>query len=234
MHSLERKPNKMIKAVFIDFYGTVVHEDGEVIQKISQEIFNTGIAKNMLEIDSYWWKTFQAACITAYGDSFKTQRQLEYQSLHETIQYFHSTADAKQLCNLMFEHWVSPSIFEESKQFFDICPVPVYIVSNIDRADILKAIAFHGLKPAGVFTSEDAKSYKPRRELFEFALKNTGLSAKQVIHIGDSLSSDIKGASSVGINAIWINRTGKAVSKGVNAVENLLQIYDSGYFTPVS
>ena len=84
MHSLERKPNKMIKAVFIDFYGTVVHEDGEVIQKISQEIFNTGIAKNMLEIDSYWWKTFQAACITAYGDSFKTQ-QLEYPSLHETI-----------------------------------------------------------------------------------------------------------------------------------------------------
>ncbi len=36
----------MIKAVFIDFYGTVVHEDGEVIQKISQEIFNTGIARN--------------------------------------------------------------------------------------------------------------------------------------------------------------------------------------------
>ncbi|MDE7205725.1 MAG: HAD family hydrolase [Lachnospiraceae bacterium] len=224
----------MIKAVFIDFYGTVVHEDGEVIRKISQEIFNTGIAKSLSGIDSYWWKAFQAACNSAYGDSFKTQRQLEYQSLHETIQYFYSTADAKRLCSLMFDHWVSPPIFEESKQFFDICPVPVYIVSNIDRADIIKAIAFHGLKPAGVFTSEDAKSYKPRTELFEFALKHTGLSARQVIHVGDSLSSDVRGASSAGINAIWINRTGKEVPTGVRAIENLLQIYDLGYFTPVS
>ena len=29
----------MIKAVFIDFYGTVVHEDGEVIKQVSQEIY---------------------------------------------------------------------------------------------------------------------------------------------------------------------------------------------------
>lgn len=223
----------MVKAVFIDFYGTIVHEDEKVIQKISQEIFDTGIAKSLSEIDSYWWKAFQTAFISSYGDTFETQRQLEYQSLNETVQHFHSTADAKLLSNLMFEHWVKPPIFEESKQFFEICSVPVYIVSNIDRADILKAIAFHGLTPAEVFTSEDAKSYKPRKELFEFALNNTGLSANQIIHIGDSLSSDIKGASSVGINAIWINRNGKDIPEGVNAVENLLQIFDTDYFQSI-
>ena len=220
----------MIKAVFVDFYGTVVHEDGEVVRKISQEIFDTGIAKNLSEIDSYWWKAFQTAFISAYGDSFETQRQLEYQSLYKTIQHFHSTADARAMSELMFEHWIKPPIFEESKQFFESCPVPVSIVSNIDRADILQAIEVHELKPAEVFTSEDAKSYKPRKELFEFALENTGLSAKEVVHIGDSLSSDIKGASSVGINAIWINRSGKEIPKGINAVENLLQIYDMDYF----
>lgn len=32
----------MIKAVFIDFYGTVVHEDGEVIKQVSQEIYSSG------------------------------------------------------------------------------------------------------------------------------------------------------------------------------------------------
>ena len=30
----------MIKAFFLDFYGTVVHEDGEVVKKISQLIYN--------------------------------------------------------------------------------------------------------------------------------------------------------------------------------------------------
>ena len=32
----------MTKALFVDFYGTVVHEDGEVIKKITQIIYDTG------------------------------------------------------------------------------------------------------------------------------------------------------------------------------------------------
>lgn len=220
----------MVKAIFIDFYGTVVHEDGEVIKQVSQEIFDTGRVNDKSEIGSYWWNEFQTAFISAYGESFKTQRELEYQSLDKTIHYFNSSADAESLSNLMFEHWVKPPIFEESKQFFEISPVPIYIVSNIDRDDILQAIKFHGLEPNGVFTSEDAKSYKPRKELFEFALNSIGLSAEQVVHIGDSLSSDVKGASSVGINTIWINRSGREIPEGVIAVGNLLEVYNTNLF----
>lgn len=220
----------MLKAIFIDFYGTIVHEDGEVIKKISQKIFDTGKVNDKSEIGSYWWNEFQTAFISAYGENFQTQRELEYQSLDKTIQYFHSSADAEALSNLMFEHWVKPPVFEESKQFFEISPVPIYIVSNIDRDDILQAIKFHALKPDEVFTSEDAKSYKPRKELFELALNSTGLSADQVVHIGDSLSSDIKGASSVGINTIWINRGGREIPKGVTAVGNLLEVYNTELF----
>ena len=220
----------MIKAVFIDFYGTLVHEDGEVIKRVSQEIFDTGKVKDKSEIGAYWWNEFQTAFNSAYGDSFKTQRELEYQSLSKTIQHFESSADVAVLSDLMFAHWVKPPIFEEAKQFLESCPVPVYIVSNIDREDILQAIEFHGLKPQGVFTSEDAKSYKPRKELFEFALSRTGLSAEQVVHIGDSLSSDVKGASAVGINAIWINRGDREVPKGVTAVRNLLEVYETKFF----
>lgn len=102
----------------------------------------------------------------------------------------------------MFEHWVKPPIFEESGEFFANAPVPVYIVSNIDREDILKAIEYHDLKLAGVFTSEDAKSYEPRPEIFEMVLKEVDLQPCEVAYIGDSLCSDIKGASALGINAV--------------------------------
>ena len=220
----------MIKAVFIDFYGTVVYEDGEVIQKVSQEIFVSGKVNDKSEIGSYWWNEFRTAFNNAYGDSFKAQRILEYKSLKKTIKHFKSSADAVKLSNLMFRHWIEPPIFEESKQFFELCPVPIYVVSNIDRSDVLQAIKYHGLKPTGVFTSEDAKSYKPRKELFEFALNNVGLSAGEVLHIGDSLSSDIKGASSVGINAIWVNRNNREIPSGVTAVKNLIEIFDTKYF----
>lgn len=104
----------------------------------------------------------------------------------------------------MLTHWVKPPIFDEAKEFFERCPVPVYIVSNIDTADILSALAYHELRPVGVFTSEDAKSYKPRKELFQLALQSVGVQGNEAVHIGDSLSSDVKGAGALGINTIWI------------------------------
>ena len=90
------------------------------------------------------------------------------------------------------------------------------------------------MKPTGVFTSEDAKSYKPRKELFELALNNTGLSAEQVVHIGDSLSNDVQGASSVGIDAIWVNRSGRDVPNGVISVGNLLEVYGTHFFNRIT
>ena len=143
-----------------------------------------------------------------------------------TLDKFQSTANVKELSNLMFEHWVKPPIFEDSKDFFEKSMLPIYIVSNIDTDDINRAIEYHNLKPAGIFTSEDARAYKPRKELFELALKKTGLVPGEVIHIGDSISSDVKGASALGIHTLWLNRFGKEVPDGVKSISSLLQIFD--------
>ncbi len=220
----------MKQAIFLDFYGTVVFEDGENVSKISQIIFDTGEAISPSEVGAYWWKEFYNTFVEAYGAGFRTQREIEYESLAKTIEYFKSPADAEALSDMMFEYWRRPPIFEEAKQFFEKSPVPIYIVSNIDTGDILEAVKFHGLKPAGVFTSEDARSYKPRKELFEYALNAAGVKPEQVVHIGDSLSSDIKGAGAMGIDAIWINRGGREVPEGVMAVSNLLEVYSTPFF----
>ena len=216
----------MIKAFFLDFYGTVVHEDGEVVKKISQLIYETVKAESPSEVDSFWWKDFQNLFNNSYGNTFETQRALEKKSIKHTLEKFASNENIDKLSNYMFEHWVKPPIFEESKKFFEISPLPIYIVSNIDANDVLRAIEFHQLSPSGIFTSEDAKAYKPRKELFELALNTTGLHADEVIHIGDSLSSDVKGASSVGIKAIWLNRFNKENSCGVDSITNLLEALD--------
>ena len=97
---------------------------------------------------------------------------------------------------------------------------------HIDTDDIRKAIEYHGLKPAGVFTSEDAKSYKPRKELFELALNDSGFKSDEVIHIGDSISSDVKGAGALGIKTLWLNRFGKEIPDGVVSISNLLEAFE--------
>lgn len=221
----------MIKAIFLDFYGTVVSEDNEVIQTIIERIMKTGSSEKISDIGAYWWNTFQEMFLHSYGDTFKTQRKLETDSLTETIRHFHSTENADELSNLLFEYWVEPPIFEDSKEFFKNCPVPIYIVSNIDTNDIQQALNFHNLKTADVITSEEAHSYKPRKAIFELALRKAKLPPQEVLHVGDSITSDILGASSLGIPAIWLNRFEKpAPGFSVESVSNLMEIRNTKYF----
>lgn len=220
----------MVKAVFLDFYGTIVHEDDTVIEIISERITSSGEVNNKSDIGAFWWNEFSRMFSDSFGIEFQTQRELEHKSLVKTINYFHSTEDANELSGLMFEHWIKPPIFKESKEFFKYCPMPIYIVSNIDTADIKIAIDFHGLSPKAIFTSEDARSYKPRKEIFEMALNSCCLLPQEVLHIGDSIKSDIEGACALGINTIWVNRLGKDVPEGILAVSNLLDIFDTQYF----
>lgn len=53
-------------------------------------------------------------------------------SIKHTLEKFASNENVEKLSNYMFQHWVKPPIFEESKEFFEISPLPIYIVSNID------------------------------------------------------------------------------------------------------
>jgi hypothetical protein len=126
----------MIKAIFIDFYGTIVHEDGEIIKAISERIFQTSKAGSMADVGAYWWNIFQLLFMKASGDSYQTQRVLEMESLSQTIKHFKSSEDVFELSQLMFNHWIAPQIFSDSLDFFASAPVPIYIVSNIDSADI--------------------------------------------------------------------------------------------------
>ena len=164
--------------------------------------------------------------VFSFGDSFELQRDIERKALAHTTGKFESAADASALCDRLFSQWSRPEIFEDTKEFFDRSPLPIYIVSNIDNIDIRSAIEYHGLKPAGVFTSEDARSYKPRKELFEMALSKTGLGPDEVIHIGDSVSSDVHGAAKVGIRALWLNRFGKSIPEGVESITRLSEAFD--------
>ena len=60
-----------------------------------------------------------------------------------------------------------------------------------------------------IFVSEDAGCQKPRREFFEYCFERLGTSeVSQMLVIGDSLSSDIRGGNNAGIDTCWFNRKG--------------------------
>ena len=60
----------MIKAIFVDFYGTLVEEDDKIISSIIENIVNYSNNKNLnkSDIGQYWWKEFVSLCNIHKGE----------------------------------------------------------------------------------------------------------------------------------------------------------------------
>lgn len=207
-----------IQAIFLDFYGTLVHEDDDIIPLICEKIKETAAVEcDISDISRYWWNVFSRMFQNSYGESFKSQRELNVISLTETIAYFKSNLTASEINQEQFNHWCKPKIYEDTIDFLNELNrdrYQVYILSNIDTSDVLAAVDYHRLQVKEIITSEDVRSYKPRPELFLEALQRCRIPADQVLHIGDSYMSDVAGANNVGIKTVWLNRMGKKQPEG--------------------
>lgn len=208
---------KKYRGLLLDFYGTLVHEDDEIVSGICEQIQRSAaVTATREEIGRYWWISFSGRFQEAHGDSFHSQRTLALESLADTINYFEAAGIPSALIASQHDHWGAPPIFADTKPFLNFVAqarIPVCIVSNIDRIDLEKALVYHGLNLENIVTSDDVKAYKPRQEIFEAALAKLGLPREEVLHVGHSRTSDIAGARTSGIPVAWLNRFGKEVSE---------------------
>ena len=70
---------------------------------------------------------------------------------------------------------------------------------------------------------------KPDQRIFELALGECGCDASQVVHVGDSLRSDILGANGCGIRSVWLNRDGAPNGTGItpdHEISDLRELLD--------
>jgi 2-haloacid dehalogenase len=200
----------MVAALMLDFYGTVVHEDDAVLAAICAQVASTLTAPvPVSDIARQWSGWFAEECASSAGEAFKSQCDIVRLSLARLLDALGSPEDPDQLTLAQFAYWRRPPLFEDAHEFLRRVKIPVCVVSNIDRADIEAAIDYHGLAFDHVVTSEDAKSCKPRPELFELALDLVGARRDAVLHAGDSRSSDVAGANNAGISVAWVNRSAR-------------------------
>ncbi|MGG4132261.1 HAD family hydrolase [Paenibacillus illinoisensis] len=216
----------MKKAIFLDFYGTVVHEHGPQSYKVIERVFRSGHANNPEEVMHQWNSLFQKRLEDAQGDNHRLQYELSLENFEEIINHFNSNENAKELLDIMVDHWCNPPIYDDAKEFLIDSNLPIYFVTNSDDVFINKAVQYHGLKVSGIVTSEQSKYSKPMKEIFLYALEKWGLNAHEVVHIGDSLRSDVECAEAAGIEAIWLNRNNQSqsVPEGITVVSDFKEV----------
>jgi 2-haloacid dehalogenase/putative hydrolase of the HAD superfamily len=196
---------RVIRGVLLDFYGTVVDEDDDVIDTITQRIAADRPEHTPEKIAGLWGQAFAAATAAA-SDGFRPQRDVAVRALAQVLADIGSDLDVTSLCRPQLTHWRTAALRPGSTEFLDACPVPICVVSNIDTDDLDAVVAHHQLDLPVRVTSEDVRSYKPRPEIFLAALDRLGLTARDVLHVGDSLTSDVGGANALGIPVAWVNR----------------------------
>lgn len=101
----------------------------------------------------------------------------------------------------------------------------IAVISNADGRieNVLSrcgiADCFESITDSGIVGVE-----KPRREIFEAALKTMNASAEESVYVGDVYSVDYVGARSAGMDAILFDLAGAYRSRDVSRVESLEQL----------
>lgn len=81
------------------------------------------------------------------------------------------------------------------------------VFSNADEAFLRPLLGRSGLEFEVVASSESAAVYKPAEAAFRHLVRLMKLDASLAWYVGDQLHDDVLGARSVGMTAIWINRS---------------------------
>jgi putative hydrolase of the HAD superfamily len=97
--------------------------------------------------------------------------------------------------------------------------LPLYVLSNwdIELPGVLDDLGwtayFDGILASAVLGVE-----KPEGEIFEEALRLSGVERDRVVHVGNDPVTDVKGASEVGLDTVFVDRRGVVQAPGATFV----------------
>lgn len=211
----------MTKAVFIDYTGTMVQEDEPYTRELLGYFIAHSDLKDPKEILKVVWGKVKEFEAESFGDTFsgvddRTDRILDY-----CVKNCGLKGDLKYMHEVWSKIWVHAPLFDDVKDFFERTKLPIYVLSNDDLCYIKESMELKGLKPAGIISADMARACKPSRAIFEKALEVAGVSADEVVHIGDSMVSDVEPAKKLGITPIYLSRKGDAEVEGVRVISSL-------------
>jgi putative hydrolase of the HAD superfamily len=155
-----------------------------------------------------------------YRNGFIKQDELRWKRMFKTLLDFKIGSEllAKEMSVLFLELLPTRNaLFPYTKELLQYLQQKNYhihlITNGFEEVQHKKCInaGINGYFKA-IITSEASNSLKPHKEIFEYALQQTGATLYNSIMIGDNIEADIEGAYNVGLPTIWVNHLTKDIA----------------------
>ena len=196
----------MLRAVTFDAFGTLIDTGRDVLIHVARAVCQDHRPSlPPEELLATWDRYF----FGAEYDEFQNLLTTTEDSLAKTMADYGLEGDPHPYVEMLERMWSHAKAYPEATRVLArMDGLPRAVVSNADDAFLKEILQKNGLTFDHVVTSEGARAYKPRARIFEVALARLGAEPEHVLHVGDSLTADVEGASRLGIRTVWVNRTG--------------------------
>lgn len=215
-----------IKAISFDLDGTLAQQCSPWIT-IKNFLDEHGIIRSVEEIkkaDILIKDRVEAIKKSSIKNYYVVLNKLIFQALD-------IEEDIDELAIEMFEKWFE---FSNAKLYQDVLPVlsklesvgvEMGIISDNFSSDVLKFISKNKISRffSVIITPDISGFFKPDVRVYKKFAERIGVKEAEILHVGDDLERDYKGALNAGFKALLINRKGKNIGE-VNAIISLFEL----------
>lgn len=228
----------MIKAVFFDFFNTLVYFDpprekhyADTAAELGVRISPEAVAAALPEADAWWRSENFRSTIKDREQSSKFDAYRGYGL--RILRDAENAVSPEQALQMLAKAF---SVGFKFKNYGDSLPalqalkgknMRMGVISNIGEQidSYLDKAGFTGYFSYKV-TSFEAGYDKPQPQIFDMALKRAGVTAKEALFVGDQYDLDVVGARSAGITPILIDRDGDGATYDCIVIKDLSQVLD--------
>jgi putative hydrolase of the HAD superfamily len=171
----------------------------------------------------------------AFRQGTLTREDLRWKRMNKTLQHYNVYNEplAKEMSELYLEILPTQThLVEGCIEVLNYCKDKKYelhLITNGFEKTQHQKLANANLQSyfKEMITSEEAMSMKPKKEIFDFALKKTSALLNESIMIGDDFEADIIGAMNANMNQVYFNPSNKEVRKEpTHNIQQLVQLLD--------
>lgn len=211
----------MIKALFLDYTGTMVREDDPYTTELLKEFLAKSDLKEPELALTTVWGLIKKSEWDHYKETYIGKVEMVDEILSYCVEHYNLRADLDKLRETWAKSWVYAPLFDDVKPFIERCSIPIYVVTNDGLRYVEQSFEAKGVKVAGIVSSEMVRANKPHQEILEEALRMAGVDASEAVMVGDSVTSDVMCAQKVGITPILLDRKGTADRDDIRVIRSL-------------